>query len=221
MKREPIIHFISGLGADKIAFSLLKIESGFIRNYVEWIMPLKNESLTDYSQRMVDSYQIKEGDILIGLSFGGIVAVEINKLVKVKQLILISSTAITSGLSPIIRYFGRLGLIKLIPKQRLNKPNPGTHFVFGAATDDEKERLDLFIARGNVELNYWSINQLSNWKNDVKPYNAKIINGDHDKIFRVKKVKPDYIIKGGTHLIVYNKAEEVSAIVNDIIQGLI
>lgn len=214
---DPTIHFISGLGADKLAFSFLKIQSPFNKNYAEWIQPGKTESLLDYVSRMVETYQIKNGDILIGLSFGGMVAVEINKLIKAEQLILLSSTATTHGLSPIIRYAGSLGITKWIPEKQLNKSNPGTHFAFGAQTDDEKEKLDLFIKRGDSDLNAWSVNQLAKWRNDVKPENAIIINGDQDKIFPVKKVKPDYIIKGGTHMMVYNKAAEVSKIINQLL----
>lgn len=220
MITAPTIHYISGLGADKIAFSFLQIKSDYKKNYAEWIMPGNDEPLTDYVKRMIKTYHIKDGDILIGLSFGGMVSVEINKLVKVKQLILLSSTATSMGLSPLIRYFGKMGLNRLLPKDRLTKPNPGNYYAFGAKTEDEKEKLDLFIANGNNELNYWSIEQLSNWNNTVKPKNALIINGDDDKIFPVKKVKPDFIIKGGTHLMVYNRADEVSAIINRILKSL-
>jgi pimeloyl-ACP methyl ester carboxylesterase len=217
MNQNPTIHFISGLGADYLAFSYLKLTSNLDKNFAEWIEPEQNEHYSSYISRMINIYKIKEGDIIIGLSFGGMVAVEINKLVRLKQLILLSSTATTNGLMPIIRFVGKLGLNKLFPKKQLNKPNPGMYFMFGAKTNDEKEKLNLFIARGNVDLNYWSINQLVNWKNHTKPDNAIIINGDDDKIFLVNKVKPDYVIKGGTHLMVYNKADEISDIINKIL----
>ena len=220
MNLKPKIHFISGLGADKKAFSFLKIDTRFEINYAEWITPFKSEKLSDYTKRMVDTYHIQEGDILIGLSFGGMVSIEINKLVKAKQLILLSSTATSDGLLPLIRYFGQLRLNKLLPKKQLTKPNPGNYYAFGAKTKDEKEKLDLFIADGDNDLNYWSIGQLANWKNKIKPKNAIIINGDEDKIFPVKKVKPDVVINGGTHLMVYNKAEEVSIIINEILLRL-
>lgn len=217
MVSNPTIHFISGLGADKIAFSFLKINSNLNINYAEWIDPGKDELLTTYIKRMIKNYQIKDDDIIIGLSFGGMVAVEINKLVRLKQMILLSSTATTNGLSPMIRYFGKFGLNKLLPKKQLNKSNSGMYFAFGAKTKDEKEKLDLFISRSDVNLIYWSIKKLTKWKNEIKPGNAIIINGDEDKIFPVKNVKPDYVIKGGTHLMVYNKAEEVSDIINKVL----
>ncbi len=147
-------------------------------------------------------------------------AIEINKIINLKQVIIVSSTATTGGLSSSLRNFGRLGLTNLLPKHMLIKPNPGNYYVFGAKTKDEQEKLDLFISEGDVDINYWSIGQLVKWKNKSKPYNIVIINGSEDKIFPFKKVKPDYIIEGGTHLMVYNKAKEVSEIINKILLSI-
>jgi len=213
------LYFLSGLGADKKAFSFLEIDKRFEKNYAEWIKPLKNEKMADYAKHMIDTYHIQDGDILIGLSFGGMMAIEINKIINLKQVILVSSTATTGGLSSSLRNFGRLGLTNLLPKHILNKPNPGNYYVFGAKTKDEQEKLDLFISEGDVDINYWSIGQLVRWRNKTKPDNVVIINGSVDKIFPFKKVKPDYLIEGGTHLMVYNKAKEVSEIINRILQN--
>lgn len=83
------IYILSGLGVDRRVFD--KIDFGDLDvEFVDWITPLRNETLEDYTKRI--SLKITtENPVLIGLSFGGMVAVEISKIIKTKKIILIAS----------------------------------------------------------------------------------------------------------------------------------
>ena len=83
------IYFISGIGADERAFRLISLPGYEIRN-VSWLEPLKNENLKSYSIRL-SSQITTEDPIIIGLSFGGIIAQEIALHIKTKKVIIISS----------------------------------------------------------------------------------------------------------------------------------
>ena len=84
------IYFVSGLGADQRVFQKLKL-SGYQAIHIQWVEPESQESIAEYTQRLIS--QIKsEKPIIIGLSFGGIIAVEIAKQIKTEKVILISST---------------------------------------------------------------------------------------------------------------------------------
>jgi pimeloyl-ACP methyl ester carboxylesterase len=88
------IYFVSGLGADERVFRLLKFE-GYQPVHLHWVAPQAGESIADYAQRL--STQIKSDcPIIIGLSFGGMIAVEIGKHISVEKVILISSVKTTS-----------------------------------------------------------------------------------------------------------------------------
>jgi len=80
------IYLLSGLCFDKRIFENLILESDQI-NYLNWIEPEKNETLSNYVRRI--SQQIvadKDEIILIGHSFGGIVVQEISKIITVQVL---------------------------------------------------------------------------------------------------------------------------------------
>ena len=84
------IYCVSGLGADERVFQKLKLE-GYQPIHIRWVEPENKESITDYAKRLTE--QIKSDEpILIGLSFGGIIAIEIAKQINTKKVILISST---------------------------------------------------------------------------------------------------------------------------------
>jgi hypothetical protein len=46
------------------------------------------------------------------------------------------------------------------------------------------------------------------------------IHGTADRLFPPKKLTPDYWIKGGGHFMVWNRAEEVSEILKEVIEQL-
>lgn len=218
MVSKPTLHFIPGLGADKRVFTRLEIDDSFNKTDAEWIQPFKEEPLPDYCRRMIETYNIKPGDILIGLSFGGMVSVEINKIVKMKKLILLSSTSTRQGMSAMIRWGGRVGLTKCLPKSQLNKPNRFNYYVFGAETKDEKEKIDMMIREGDANLNLWSLIQLATWQNNEKPEHTVMITGARDHVFPVKRSNPDFVVEGATHLMVYTHARQVTSLVNKVLR---
>lgn len=63
----------------------------------------------------------------------------------------------------------------------------------------------------------WAIGIILPWNNQTRPKNLYQIHGTNDKIFPIKKVEPDFKIKNGTHFMVYQNAEEISTLLNDLI----
>ncbi len=106
------IFLISGLGADKRVFDFLDL-SRYKTNHIEWIDPHSGESIELYAKRL--AVQIgKEKPILIGVSFGGMIAIEIGKQMETEQIIIISSAKTKSGL-PSSYLVRKLKLHTLIP----------------------------------------------------------------------------------------------------------
>ena len=55
--------------------------------HIDWIFPLENETLQNYALRISENIK-DEKAFLIGLSFGGIISVEISKIKKFKKVFL-------------------------------------------------------------------------------------------------------------------------------------
>ncbi|EMO28852.1 hypothetical protein LEP1GSC170_2989 [Leptospira interrogans serovar Bataviae str. HAI135] len=70
-------------------------------------------NLSKYSKRLLSQIDTKNEIILIGVSFGGIVALEISKHISVKQIIIISSIKSDSEKPILYRLFGTLRLINI------------------------------------------------------------------------------------------------------------
>lgn len=59
----------------------------------------------------------------------------------------------------------------------------------------------------------WAVNEILNWKNEQRPVNLFHIHGTKDRIFPCKKTHADALINDGTHLMVHNRADEISRVV--------
>src|SRR5689334_14169109 len=84
------VYFISGLGADKRAFSFLDL-SFCNPVFIEWIEPVEKETLKEYAIRLRSL--IPDNDpIIVGVSFGGMLVTEMAKKdLNVKGIVISSS----------------------------------------------------------------------------------------------------------------------------------
>ncbi len=209
------IYCIAGLGADRKIFAKLDIK-GYELEFLEWTKPFTNESLQEYTYRLASIID-DDAPIILGVSFGGMVAIEIAKKIPVSKLILISSVKVTAELPLWMRVCGKLNLNKYLPSKSYHFGESIRNYRLGIATKEEKELVGAYRKNADLEQVKWSIHEILNWKNNWYPKTTVHIHGELDKIFPIKNIKPTHIIKGGTHMMILNKAQEISRIINDIL----
>jgi pimeloyl-ACP methyl ester carboxylesterase len=206
------LYFISGLGADKRVFQKLVIPETFTIHYLEWIPVIPEETLAEYCSRLADQVNLNEPFILIGLSFGGVVAIELSRKIKPVKVILISSIARTEEAGKLNLVLGKLKLHKMIPVHFLLTPSRFLFRLFGAHTPQEKDLLRNILRDTDPVFFRWSLNQLFSWKNEWEPEHLLHIHGTGDKIIPYNERMQAIPVKGGEHLMVYSKAEEISGL---------
>lgn len=205
------IYIISGLGADKRMFQNFSFE-GYNVIHIDWILPLENEILQNYALRISENIK-DENAILIGLSFGGILSVEISKIKKFKKVFLLSSAKTKFEIPFYYRFLGKLNLLRIIPSSILKRVNSLTYFVFGVKTNAEKSLLKDIVRNTDERFLKWALHQIMNWKNENYSENIVHIQGDSDLILPHVFVKYDYLIKGGTHFMTLNQSKEIETII--------
>ncbi len=215
-KASKNIYCISGLGADKRVFRNLKF-AGYQLVHLDWLAPNKREKLSDYAKRLAEAIEDKE-PILIGLSFGGMVAVEIAKQIKVKQVILISSAKQADEIPWYIKLFRWLPIHCFIPiKSLLWTVYWLINWFFGIETVEERKLLKEILKDTDAKFLNWAINRVVFWKNEITPKNIYHIHGTSDRIFPISFVKPDITLEKGGHLMVVNRADRLAKIIDRLI----
>ncbi len=145
MKKE--IYIFSGLGADESVFQKLDF-SGFETTFIKWIIPNENETIENYTSRILNQIKTTK-PILIGLSFGGIIAVEVAKQIETEKVIIIASAKTKNEIPFYFRFAGQLGLHKLIPTQILKSANFITNWFFGTNSKFEEQLLKEILINTN------------------------------------------------------------------------
>ena len=180
--------------------------------HIDWDLPLENETLQNYALRISENIK-DENAILIGLSFGGILSVEISKIKKFKKVFLLSSAKTKFEIPFYYRFLGKLNLLRIIPSSILKRVNSLTYLVFGAKTNAEKSLLEDIVRNTDERFLKWALHQIMNWENENYSENIVHIQGDIDLILPHIFVKYDYLIKGGTHFMTLNQSKEIETII--------
>jgi pimeloyl-ACP methyl ester carboxylesterase len=208
-KAEKNVYCISGLGADRRVFNKLKLQ-GYQPVHLDWLSPQKRENLTDYAKRLAAKIS-EEQPILIGLSFGGIVAIEIAKHISVRQIILISSVKTRAEIPFYFRLFRTLPLHRLIPfKSLLWIAYRLLDWFFSLETLEERKLLKAILKDTDAQFLKWAIDRLIFWQNETIADNICHLHGRCDRIFPLAYVKPNIIIEKGGHFMIFNRANEIS-----------
>jgi pimeloyl-ACP methyl ester carboxylesterase len=207
------IYLLSGLGADKRVFDFVDL-SGFKLNHVDWIDPTDNESIENYAKRLLGQIRT-ERPTIIGVSFGGMVTVEIAKQMDTEKVILISSAKTRFDIPFYFRIIGQLGLNKLVPSRIFKTVNSLTYWFFGTTTKKEKELLKAIIKETDRKFLSWAIDKIVNWRNTTLLTNLTHIHGTDDKILPFKTA--DIKVFNGGHLMIINKGNDISGLIRQIL----
>lgn len=206
------VYFLSGLGADSRTFKYLNLPSNLELIFIEWLTPNKDERIQEYAKRIAEKIDSSKPFILVGLSFGGMLATEVLEFVKPKKTILISSVARKQELPSYYKLAGIFKLNKLLPSNATNRPNILTHWMFGLSDPKDKLLLNEILTSTNTHFSKWAVNELLNWNRTIAPQGLIRIHGDNDRVLPIINFKPNYIVRNGGHFMIANKANEISKI---------
>lgn len=206
------IYAISGLGADKRVFQYLTLEHELI--HMDWIKPWESEQIENYALRLARVINQKEKFAILGVSFGGLMAVEISKVLKPAFTILISSVETKNDLRPLYRIIGKTRIINLIPTKLFDMPRSIAGFLFGTK---QKELLNAILDDTDLKFTKWAVQQLCTWQNEQHLENCLKINGTKDKLIPFAKSGEAKLIEGGAHFMIVDKAETLSSLINEAV----
>ncbi len=207
MKKK--VYFISGLGADRTVFKNLDL-SFCEPVFLDWITPLKKESLQHYALRLAEG--IKEPDAtIVGLSMGGMMACEIAKANPAMKVVIVSSNRCAKEFPKYTRLLSKyFPVYQLTTKMIMRIIFPVSSWFLGAETKADRKHLFGVIDRTDLSFVKWCIWAISRWHSQEPKPNVIHIHGTADRLLPFHYVHPDYTIKGGGHLMIMNRAKEIS-----------
>lgn len=213
------IYLIPGLGYDCRIFERLDL-GALATQCIPWIEPREGESIQEYAQRLFAGVG-EEEVVLIGHSFGAVVAQEFAMLQRVDKIILLSSIQSSEELPFSFKMINALGLHRMFTKEWSIRTVKywGKNHGFASAADQE-----LFKSMVGQHSNHylqWALQALSSWQSPQIPPPTQLvqIHGTADKTFPISKIKQaDVTIEGGSHIMVYLQAPRISKLLIEAIK---
>jgi esterase/lipase len=210
------VYCISGLGADEKVFKFLDLS--FVHPvFIQWITPLKNETLEHYALRLKQQYIQEHNPVIIGLSLGGMIATEIVKSTPAARAIIISSAKTKNEIPLLVRLLRNVPLYKILPDAFIKRSLRTQQYFLGAQSVQARSYVKSALKNADLNFYKWAIGAIMKWDNTITPSNIVHIHGTNDKLLRYKFVKADISLKGGEHLIIIENAEEISSLIKKLI----
>ena len=178
---------------------------------VRWTLPPRGDRLAVYAARLAGSLGRVGPCVVVGVSFGGIVATELARHVDATACVVIASARDPAGLPAAVRALRRAATV--VPSAAVELAVRAG--VTTAAPQDDRRRQDTT----DRAFRSWAVNAMVTWRPAGPPPCPLVqIHGDRDRQFPGGTAVADHVIAGGGHLLTITHAEQVNAILADVVR---
>ncbi len=212
------LYMIPGLGADKRMYAP-QLRTFPHATVLEHIASSKGESIADYALRFVPFIDTMQPFVLLGTSLGGMVAVELSRVLQPEKVILIASVKNRNELPYFIRS------LKYLP---LHKPFSGDFYkrfnsLFVSKLDNGRhssvtELIYQMTADASSDFIEWAIDAVIRWE-PPEDYRSDIfhLHGTKDLLFPYSRIKNAIPVMNGSHVMNLTMSAEVNRILYEIL----
>ena len=207
------ILFLPGLSADERMFH--SIRNDFKHSQVlNWIEPKYKEPLSDYAYRLKQELKNDRKYFIVGVSFGGIVALELSKHINSTGCLLVGSISSPYGIS-----FSNRQLLKLfrLDSKKIIEASKFLHKRFSKYSPNHLRSKTRIFTGTKARFYSWAFEELSKWKPERINTPIYHVHGSNDEIFSINRVRPTKIIDGGKHNIMLSHSDVISRYIKEIL----
>ncbi len=216
---KPSIYFFPGQGSDKQLFDSLVFDEPYKTVMIEYGTPEKEMNLHTFAKSLVNQIDTTEAFVLIGVSFGGMICVELSELLKPQKTIIISSAKNRTELPFRYKFQKVIPIYKLFPGSVLLGGAKLLQPIIEPDRNKNKTTFKSMLHHKNAMYMKRTIHLLINWERKQNNTAIYHIHGSKDHTLPIKKIKnPSHIIKKGSHMMTLTKAKEISVILNSILK---
>ena len=205
MKKIPV-YFMPGLAASPSIFENINLdENEFEVHLLEWKIPHKGETLQEYAKRMTEEIK-HENPVLIGVSFGGILVQEMNRIIKVRKTIIISSVKSNTEFPRRMKFAKLTKIYKLFPTSIIkNIEDYIPDSINQKYLKGRKELYKMYLSVRDKLYLEWSLEQVILWNRETPDPDVIHIHGSKDEVFPIKYIQNCIVLEKGTHIMIINR----------------
>lgn len=178
-------------------------------------------SIGDHAQALLPEVRTDAPHVLVGMSMGGMIAQELAQLSRPILTILISSWKGPGEMPVWIRTLQGKHPERVVTQKFIDRILPLLYWQMGAESEQDRALIDAFVHECPVDQIKIQLNASLNWAGTPLPADPLLhIHGDNDHLMPIELIKDPIVVKGGGHIMVFNKAGEISKIINEHLEML-
>jgi pimeloyl-ACP methyl ester carboxylesterase len=213
------VYFMPGLAASSLIFERITLPQDLFEVYLlDWELPIGEESLTDYAQRMAQKITAPN-PVLIGVSFGGILVQEMAVFLNLQKVIIISSVKSNLEFPRRMKIAKTTKAYKLIPTSIFSNMEKLSAFSFGKSIAQRLKLYERYLSVRDVKYLDWAIERIVLWDRTQVDTSVVHIHGDADEVFPIQYISDCIVVKGGTHIMILSKYKWLNENLPAIIAG--
>lgn len=216
----PRLVLFPGMGADGRMYDGLRRRIGPI-TVPPWLPALPSETIEHYAKRYADAGLVRNGDVVGGSSFGGMVALAIAAHVHAKAVVLMGSCRAPTALPTLALTFAPLA--RLVPARAFSSPAAmwALSFKFGISRSQQRQ---LFIAMADaVDPRHlrWACTAMGTWRSTgLSSCPVHQIHGKRDRIIPASNSGAQAFISDAGHVPALTHPDTVAVWLRSILTPL-
>lgn len=202
---------IPGLGGDRRLFAPSMAHLPTLR-VLNWLKPGQGWTLSDYARALIDRNDINSSQAILGVSLGGMLALEIARHTRVRGVVLFGSARNPKQIRAPLPLAAQVPVLPTL-FYRCARALPNAAMYFGSTRKHADQCLIKNMAtRCSPTLTHWAIKAIANWPGvSENPCAIWEVHGSRDNLIPPRPQSANAIIRGGGHLCILTHPRESAA----------
>ena len=203
------VYLLPGIATDHHLFDRLDL-GGLDVVKLDWPRFRRGTTLEEIAKDMAQQVDRDEPHILVGVSMGGMVAQELALITNPAKVILISTWTGPQEWPRFVRFGAAIGVQRVITATAMKAGWPVKRFLTGQDGRTAQVLRDMALREGPEQIRR-GLTAIFRWRGSRWKGPIVRIHGDKDRLMPIQQIKPDHVVRGGAHAMVYCHANAVSA----------
>jgi pimeloyl-ACP methyl ester carboxylesterase len=205
-------YLLAGMGGDQRIYTYLELDSNFNVIPIIYSQPDPDDDMRSYAHKLINQIDTTEDFILIGVSLGGMLAVEINDSIHPEQVILISSAKNRNELPVRYKMWNAVPIHRHISPELYLKSADFLQPIIERDRNSQEEIFEAMLKDKDPVFIQRTVAMVIEWERDsCTALNITHIHGDIDHTLPLKHISPSFIVENGSHMIMLTNSNEVNA----------
>ena len=214
---EQRVVLLPGLGTDERLF-VRQIEQFPDLIVPSWVAHRPDDTLAEYAARLAAPLASLTPFWVGGSSFGGMLALEIAKLLSTRGVILIGSARSRTAIAPSLRFAGSgIRHFPVFAFAAARRIAPAIARVFFPGNPDARTIASASSPTVPSDFVKWGLGAILDWPGVPDPgVPVHHIHGDADRVIALRRFQPDRIVHGAGHLLALTHGHAVNDYIGEV-----